>query len=53
MTTQSENLTEELVKKVVIATAASVACAFIGTILFPGIGTVIGAKLGALSGSAS
>lgn len=53
-TEAKETVTDEIIRKVVVATAVSVAGAFIGTILLPGIGTALGAKLGAFfSGSST
>lgn len=50
MTALTENMTEEIVKQVVIATAASLIGAIVGSIFFPGLGTALGVKIAAVCG---
>lgn len=53
MTQEHETVGDEIVRKVFVATAASLLGAFIGSLLLPGPGTALGAKLGALAGGSS
>lgn len=45
-----DSIGDELLKKAFIASAASVAGAIVGSLLLPGAGTALGAKLGAILG---